>query len=212
MTTLETQHHSGFDCGRCRTRCDGRSKLAYVFDDDVQKSEAVEASLAARLSSQLGVDVVKTAAQAHGLPDLEVACGGQLISRVEVKVQGRAFMAVQRLLPYAGLRPYETVALNLSDLQRYIELYQRERVPLFLVWHVRRPCLGEGYWGAPITALERLWRRYGERRQFRRKSAPSDYVDGQHKGVVVNYHFSLNELESLDEVQLAIQRLVRDRR
>ena len=45
----------------------------------------------------------------HGLPDLALIRGDRVLARVEIKAQGRAFMAVERLLPDAELRPYETV-------------------------------------------------------------------------------------------------------
>ena len=32
-------------------------------------------------------------------------------------------------------------------------------------------------------------------RRFKRRSGYGDVVNGKHKGVVVNYHFSLNELD-----------------
>ncbi len=54
------------------------------------------------------------------LPDLEIIRGSRVVGRVEVKAHGRAFMSVARLLPHGDLRPYETLALNLSDLKRYI--------------------------------------------------------------------------------------------
>ena len=49
-----------------------------------------------------------------------------------------------------------------------------------------------------IEHLERIFRQYGDRRRFRRRSGQGDVVNGEHKGVVVNYHFSLNELVPFD--------------
>ena len=45
-----------------------------------------------------------------------------------------------------------------------------------------------------ISELKKIYTYYGEKRRFRRKSGEGDVVNGIHKGVVVNYHFSINEL------------------
>ena len=193
-----------FDCDRCLTRCDGRSKSAYCFEDDVALSEAAEDWLAGYLADTLGVDVYKAPPRRHGLPDLALIRGEQVLARVEVKAQGRAFMAVQRLLPEADLLPYETVALNLSDIRRYAAQYRMDGVPLFLIWRVKRPCLGEGYWGQHIAALIELGNRYRDQRTWRRASTDSDYVAGEHRGVTVNYHFSLRELLPLADLLRAM--------
>lgn len=182
-----------YNCAVCPTRCDGRSKDAYVFEDDVALSERAENQVLGYLRS-LGVAARKTPAQAHGLPDIEFVRDGRVMGRVEVKAQTRAFMSVERRLPDGNLRPYETVALNLSDLERYIELSKRECKPIFVVWWVKRPCIGQGYWGHRLAVLGDLLQKYGPRRRFRRASTQSDIVEGVHKGVTVNYHFSLKEL------------------
>ncbi len=153
------------------------------------------------------MDVYKAPAQRHGLPDLALIRDDRVLARVEVKAQGRAFMAVQRLLPQADLLPYETVALNLSDIKRYAAQYRMDGVPLFIIWRVKRPCLGEGYWGQHIGPLIALGNRYREQRTFRRASTDSDIVDGQHRGVTVNYHFSLQELLPLEELLLMLAEL-----
>lgn len=189
-----------YDCERCRTRCDGRSKSAYIFEDDVALSEGAEDWLLAHLANTLGLAVRKAPAQRRGLPDLEIVRAGQVVGRVEVKAQGRAFMAVQRLLPQADLLPYETVALNLSDIKRYVAQFRTEQAPTFIIWRVKRPCLGEGYWGQRLETLMAIGNRYRDRRTWRRASTASDIVDGEHRGVVVNYHFSLRELMPLEEL------------
>jgi hypothetical protein len=113
-------------------------------------------------------------------------------------------MAVCRLLPQGKLLPYETIALNLSDLERYISQHKLDGVPIFIIWHVSRPCLGSIYFGNEISVLENLLKLYRNKRTFRRASTKSDYVNGEHKGVVVNFHFSLREMIDLDEI---IQRI-----
>ena len=195
---VDLNYSARFDCNICPTRCDGRSKSAYIFEDDVAASEAAEDWLAEQLAAALDVDVYKAPGQRRGLPDLALIRGDRVLARVEVKAQGRAFMAVERLLPDADLRPYETVALNLSDIRRYAAQYRLSSVPTWLIWRVRRPCLGEGYWGQSIEALMEIGDHYREARTFRRSSTDSDYVDGEHLGVTVNYHFGLRELLPLE--------------
>ncbi|MEZ4769517.1 MAG: hypothetical protein R2844_13945 [Caldilineales bacterium] len=187
-----------FDCAICPTRCDGRSKSEYVFEDDVAASEEAEDWLAEHLWTALDVDVYTAPARRHGLPDLALIRGDRVLARVEVKAQGRAFMAVERLLPDADLRPYETVALNLSDIRRYAAQYREDQISTYIVWRVRRPCLGEGYWGRDIDTLIEIGNKYRDARTWRRASTESDYVDGEHRGVTVNYHFSLRELLPLE--------------
>ncbi len=205
--SIDLQFQGKYNCAVCRTRCNSTSKSAYIFQDDVLLSAEAEDWLTGRLSSSLAVQVRKTIAEAHGLPDLELVQNERVVARIEVKAQGRAFMLVQKLLPHADLRPYETVALNLSDLERYIRHYRKEQLPTFVVWRVKRPCLGEGYWGQHIEALDHILKCYGLRRRFRRRSTTSDYVDGQHKGVTVNYHFSLQELVPLEQIEIALRAL-----
>lgn len=197
-TAIDLTYRAGFDCDICPTRCDGRSKSAYIFDDDVAASEAAEDWLAEQIAAVLDVDVYKAPAQRRGLPDLALIRGDRVLARVEVKAQGRAFMAVERLLPDADLRPYETVALNLSDIKRYAAQLRSSGVPTWLIWRVKRPCLGEGYWGQNLEALIEIGNHYRDARTFRRASTDSDYVDGEHRGVTVNYHFSLRELLPLE--------------
>ena len=210
MTTalLDLTYSQRFDCAICPTRCDGRSKSEYVFEDDVAASEEAEDWLAEHLWMALDVDVYTAPARRHGLPDLALIRGDRVLARVEVKAQGRAFMAVERLLPDADLRPYETVALNLSDIRRYAAQYREDQIPTYLIWRVRRPCLGEGYWGQHIDALIEIGNHYRETRTWRRASTESDYVDGEHRGVTVNYHFSLRELLPLETLLVHMQTIL----
>ena len=194
-----------FNCSICPTRCDGHSKSEYVFKDDVALSEEAEDWVLDYLATSLELVVKKTTPESQGLPDIEVYRNDKVAARVEVKAQGRAFMQVSRLLPESGLLPYETVALNLSDLDRYIDLQGQEGLPIFTVWRVRRPCLGEGYWGNDVRVLGQLLNEYGPKRRFRRASTQSDFVAGVHKGVTVNYHFSLKELLALDDLMVQIR-------
>lgn len=194
----DLRYQARYNCATCPTRCDGRSKDAYDFEDDVVFSEIAENQILGYLQS-LGMVARRTPPQTHGLPDIEFVRRERVMGRVEVKAQTRTFMSIERWLPDGNLRPYETVALNLSDLERYIQLSTRELKPIFVVWWVTRPCIGQGYWGHRIEALGKLLQKYGSSRRFRRASTDSDVVDGVHKGVTVNYHFSLRELLPLDD-------------
>ncbi len=196
--SLELSYGPRYNCSVCATPCDPHSKTAFIFEDDVVASENAEKELSDYLVKILGVDIIKTPPEVHGLPDLEVNYAGVCIARVEVKAQGRAFMSVANKLPKANLLPYETVALNLSDLERYIKKFHAEEqtIPYYIAWRVTRPCLRNApVWrGNDLPTLERIYRTYRTNRRFTRKSTPSDYVNGEHKGVTVNYHFSLREL------------------
>jgi hypothetical protein len=179
-----------------------------MFEADLRRSEKTEDVLRQRLEHTLRTTVLKTEGRPHGPPDLEVLVATRVVARVEVKMQGRAFMKVQRLLPQANLRPYETVALNVPDLDDYIALYDDEKLPIYLVWYVKRPCLGEGFWGQSLDTLQDIYRRYGKNRRFDRRSGTGDVVDGRHKGETRNYHFSLQEMLPLEQVEQQLQRIV----
>jgi hypothetical protein len=45
-----------------------------------------------------------------------------------------------------------------------------------------------------VSILEKIFNTEKAKRTFRRKSGEGDVVEGIHKGVTVNYHFSLKEL------------------
>ena len=115
-------------------------------------------------------------------------------------------MSVKRILPNGGLEPSETLALNLSDLLRYFEIRRSINKPIFIIWCLEnRPCIvpeGKTYYYQDTRKLEEIYNKIGDKRRFRRKSGRGDVVNGQHKGVVVNYHFSLNELKELHILEL----------
>ncbi len=108
-------------------------------------------------------------------------------------------MSVERMLSDGNLIASETIALNLSDLKRYFEIQRHVNVPIYLMWVLEeRPCVLKEkkvlcYYQS-VRELEEIYKMYGDNRTFKRKSGNGDVVDGKHKGVVVNYHFSLNEL------------------
>lgn len=193
-----------FDCKRCATPCDGTSKKSFNFQADTAISEIAESELTLRLNQFELIQAQKVSDENAHLPDIEIRKNDKVIARVEVKAQGRAFMAVNRLLPGGNLLPYETVALNRSDLLRYIKNFELEKIPTFIVWRIRRPCIPDAWYGHDLESLKNSFEKYGEKRTFKRRSTQSDYVDGTHKGVTVNYHFSLQELLEISEIERRI--------
>lgn len=186
------------DCEKCKTKCDGISKGKYLFTSDVSFSEHFENLLIKRIIEE-GYWAKKTIED--GYPDIEICHkqGQQTEVFVEVKVQRRAFMSVSLRLPESNLKPSETLALNLSDLLRYFNLAKQITTPIYVMWILaERPCILEGKkekaYFQNIKILQDIYNIYGDKRRFRRKSGVGDVVNGVHKGVVVNYHFSINEL------------------
>ncbi len=191
-----------YNCDTCPTRCDGISKLQYQFGNDSAFSEKYETALIGHINRQNLCYAQKSTTP--GYPDLEIFNQHPIELRecvgfIEVKVQQRTFMTVRHRLPQANLYPSETVALNQSDLLRYFEIKNKTNLPLYLVWILlNRPCvLGTHslrFFHQEADVLAGVYGSYTDKRRFRRRSGEGDIVDGVHKGVVVNYHFSLKEL------------------
>lgn len=186
-----------FDCSQCSTKCDGKSLMKYDFLNDVEYSEKYEKQLIAKIN-ELGFFAKKTEKDQY--PDIEIYDkeNGNILCFIEVKAQRRTFMTVEYKLPKGDLIPSETVALNQSDLEHYIEQSKIENVPMFIMWVLsNRPCItgnSTKFYYNHINKFRDIFEHYKDKRKFRRKSGIGDVVNGQHKGVVVNYHFSLNEL------------------
>lgn len=195
-----------FDCENCPTPCDGESKRTYIFMNDVEYSEHHENQIIDMINSVQDFSAKKC--ELDGYPDIEVLHEETgKVFYIEIKAQRRTFMSVKRILPNGGLEPSETLALNLSDLRRYFEIKDTVNKPVFLLWCVEnRPCIvPEGqtmYFYQDVEVLRAIYEYVGDNRRFRRESGRGDYVNGKHKGVVVNYHFSLNELIPLDILDL----------
>lgn len=187
-----------FNCQQCPTPCDGISKLNYIFENDAAFSEHYEQKIIAHINANTSFVASKTTQK--GYPDLEIKAknGGKFY--IEVKVQQRTFMQVEKFIPQSGLKPSETVALNLSDFKRYVEIAETEKAPIFILWVLlHRPCIlkneSEQYYYRLVSELKPIWLKEGDKRRFRRQTGNGDVVNGIHKGVTVNYHFSLNELK-----------------
>lgn len=191
-----------YDCSVCSTRCDGISKGVYDFKNDVEYSEHFEKQIINDIID-MGYYAEKTCKKQY--PDIEVysSKGGELLCYIEVKAQRRTFMSVEKCLPEADLTPSETLALNQSDLEHYIAQSKTEPVPFYIAWVLsNRPCIVEegktlSFYNS-LNELEKIFNRCGSKRRFKRRSGKGDVVNGEHKGVVVNYHFSLNELKPFD--------------
>ncbi len=188
-----------FDCQVCHTRCDGVSKGVYLFENDIAFSEKFEQLIIAHINSSGKYAATKS--EGFGYPDIAVyKLDGSQHIYLEVKVQQRTFMTVEKWLPLSKLQPSETVALNLSDLIRYFTIQNETKIPVSIVWVLlNRPCILKNepqmFFYQTADNLQSIYEQQKELRRFRRKSGEGDVVNGEHKGVVVNYHFSLKELQ-----------------
>ena len=187
-----------YDCRKCHTRCNGISKGIYSFENDVQFSEHYENIVIDKINKSEKFIAAKCVTA--GYPDIEIKTkAGILHHYLEIKVQQRTFMSVQKYLPESGLMPSETVALNLSDLLRYFTIKQQTGVPSGILWVVlNRLCIiaagQEQMFYQDTQTLQSIYKTELFKRKFTRKSGEGDVVEGVHKGVTVNYHFSLKEL------------------
>lgn len=191
-----------FDCSTCPTRCDGKTAAQFDFEKDVAFSERIENAVIKFINQKYPFLTAKKTEQ-EGYPDIEIRLKSETqscVAFIEIKGQARTFMAVSRLLKASNLQPSETIALNLSDLERYFAIKEKEKQPIYVVWCVFcRPCVLQGrekrFFYQEIDVLKKI--RQADKvdsRKYRRASGKGDVVAGKHKGVVVNYHFSLNEL------------------
>jgi hypothetical protein len=188
-----------FDCYQCHTRCDGVSKGTYIFDHDVSFSENYEDLIIDHINSLKKYQAKKC--NEDGFPDIQINnLQGNVYRYLEVKVQQRTFMKVEKYLPQSQLMPSETVALNLSDLLRYFKIEEATGVTTAIVWVLlNRACVVPAnsfkLFFPTSNELKKIYSTQKSYRTFRRKSGEGDVVDGVHKGVTVNFHFSLNELK-----------------
>lgn len=91
-----------FDCNSCSTRCDGKSKDIYIFNNDVKFSEARENKVIQQINTVDRFFAKKF--EKDGYPDIEVLHKPTgKVFYIEIKVQRRTFMAVKRLFPEADL-------------------------------------------------------------------------------------------------------------
>jgi hypothetical protein len=193
-----------YNCSVCPTKCDGVTVAQFDFEKDVRFSEKIENQVISIINATYP-HLIATKTSKDGYPDIEIAKKESpelTIAFIEIKGQARTFMSVARILSQSRLQPSETLALNLSDLERYFIIKDKEKLPIYLVWCLmRRPCIvgikpdDKLFFHQEISLLRAIRQKdTTNSRRFRRQSGKGDVVNGQHKGVVVNYHFSLNEL------------------
>lgn len=195
------QHIADFiyQCKTCPTRCDGKSRNNYDFKSDLIFSEKYEKCLMEWYNMQK--DLVCEHSKIEGHPDLMIFDAQNEVNYyIEVKIQARTFMSVKRKLPQADLEASETIALNWSDLTRYFEIEQKTQKKIYIVWGLlQRPCIVPEnklyYYHQELSILKKIYEKYENKRRFTRKSGKGDIVNGEHRGVKVNYHFSLKELK-----------------
>lgn len=189
-----------FNCATCPTPCDGVSKEVYLFQNDSAFSEHFENEIIVHINNSNDFKARKT--PLPEFPDIEVSekLTDNISFYIEVKVQRRTFMSVEKILPQSELLPSETVALNLSDLLRYFEIAEKKNMKIYVLWVLlNRPCIlgdkDKRFFYSDTENLQKIYGNVIDKRRFRRKSGEGDVVNGEHKGVVVNYHFSLTELK-----------------
>ena len=193
-----------YNCAVCPTRCDGKTVAQFDFERDVKFSEAIENEIINFINENY-TNLIASKTIRAGYPDIEIAKKSEpeiSVAFIEIKGQARTFMSVARILSSSNLQPSETIALNLSDLERYFTVKDKENLPFYIVWCLmRRPCIvgiGErkrAYFYQEINTLQKIRQEDSKNtRRFRRETGKGDIVNGVHKGVTVNYHFSLNEL------------------
>jgi len=192
-----------FNCKTCPTPCDGISKGIYNFKNDVEFSEKYENLIIEQINKN--PKYIASKCQQDGFPDIEIKnkTTNTTKSYLEIKVQRRTFMSVTKILPKSGLEPSETLALNLSDLLRYFKIQKETKTPTSILWVLmNRPCIVKpneiSLYYQSTKVLEEIYIKQGKKRRFKRKTGKGDVVEGLHKGVVVNYHFSLKELRKWD--------------
>ena len=195
------------NCDECNLtdKCSGKSKGHYIFENDVSLSDIAEKETKNLIEkhTKFRCDKVKGEEDANKYPDLRVVDNsGSVVAYVEVKFQQRTFMKIKQKLPFSDLSPAETVALNKSDLVRYFEIYDLIKpMPIYITWKLLRPCFGELRLYNHIREFKKIYDKYGVKRTFTRRSGYGDVdAHGRHLGVVVNYHFSINELEMIDHL------------
>lgn len=195
-------------CSGCTTPCEGKSKMSYQFKQDVIFAEKTENIVKEDILTKPGVISCSKSVKKTPYPDWKVETTKNnvtIVTYVEVKAQCRTFMSSAKNLKDENgvpLQPSETIALNTSDLVKYIKQYDEEKLDTVVCWLLfNRPCVcGVGkfkLFKQHIKELKRLYELDTKKsRQFTRKIGYGDITEsGEHKGVIVNYHFRLSELK-----------------
>jgi hypothetical protein len=179
-------------CEYCKQRCDGKSLGRYPQEQYYKFGEDLEVKMINLIQSKAkGLLTCQKSAnwgEAHSKPDLELKSIGQkskIIARLEVKHITRAFMLVEKRLK-SPLAPWETIGVNTAKIRRYAKLYEKEGIPVYLVWRIDRTCFPGRFFYQDIQTLIDIINHYGAKREFVREGEDGDKIA---------FHYSVNELK-----------------
>ena len=97
-----------FNCNVCHTRCDGKSKGIYNFENDVAFSEKIENEIIKTINIKYN-NLFAFKTKKSGYPDIEIISKSSINEAkayIEVKVQSRTFMSIERILPNSNLKTF----------------------------------------------------------------------------------------------------------
>ena len=191
-----------YECKECK-KCTPESALNYPFDKDLENSQDLVNELKFLIESNTILKCRDT--EENKNPDLlviDISINNFLLCRVEAKyLEGKAFVKSEE---YIGLKPKEVLVIDEPKLKHYFECKKSDKlrfkreVPLFVVWKFDRPC--EDIGGITVfQEIDKLQEIHTKERKryFRRKKATNDYVDGERKGIIDKYHYSIKETEPI---------------
>lgn len=200
---LQTYHYI---CDPC-DRCSPRSKENYPFNKDLDNSKSLVSSLKAIIEKSTPFKC--TDPNNHKDPDIVVydPMNSKLICRVEAKMLGsQAFMMSNH---YINLMPKETLVIDEPKFVHYLECKKRDsreftagrEVPIFIVWQWLRPCpdIFDTTVFQEVSILEQIYIQTGGRK-FQRRTANTDFVNGQRQGVIDKIHFSMKECLPIEQL------------
>lgn len=140
------------------------------------------------------------------IPDINVYKDSslqELVCRIEAKfLDGQAFVKSKN---YTGLYAKEALVIDEPKLLSYFSCKSADKnmgknIPIYIVWKFDRPCSDVGGIAVfqEIDVLNRLYEKYGDTRAFRRKTSETDFQNGERKGIIDKYHFSIRECEPIE--------------
>lgn len=202
---IDLQNYN-YICTPC-DRCSPYSKENYPFNKDLDNSKALVNELKA-LIEELTPFKCKDPVD-HRNPDIVVYAPNtsKLICRVEAKMLGsQAFMMANH---YINLMPKEALVIDEPKFLHYLECKRNDpilftngrEVPIFIVWQWLRPCpdIFNTTVFQEISALEPIYISTGGRK-FQRRTADTDFVNGQRRGVIDKIHFSMKECLPIEQL------------
>lgn len=199
-------------CGVCNI-CKPTSKLVYPFERDLLNSDDFVKEMMKYIKEKTGCFCDKTRIDKN--PDINVFVDQEktnLICRVEAKyLEGKSFVKSKQFL---GLEAKEALVVDKPKLLSYIECRANDRkngkdIPIFVAWKYDRPCNDVGGITVfqEIDKLQEKYLKFGSKREFERKTTPSDINDGIKKGITAKYHFSITECKPIEELIIEINKL-----